>query len=151
MKIVRSVSFWLCYILWNERCIAERSQEEDIHQISSPVVGGYKAAKVDNPAVLGAADFAVETLSSSNLSFAESEASLRPRVLQAAQQVVAGMNYKLTIMLETAKDSKPLCVGAFDVTIYDHFGDLSVTNWGEEYSCSAAFHFLEGTEEEGSG
>ena len=48
-------------------------------------------------------------------------------------QIVAGRNYKLTI--EVANDDG--CVGAFDVTIYDHFGELSVTHWGREYTCGS--------------
>jgi len=27
------------------------------------------------------------------------------------------------------------CLGAFKVTVYDQFGDMSVTNWGDEVSC----------------
>lgn len=44
---------------------------------------------------------------------------------------MAGRNYKLTI--EIADQDK--CVGVFDVVIYDHFGELSVTNWGREHEC----------------
>ena len=53
------------------------------------------------------------------------------KVFDAYQQVVAGMNYKfkLGIFLGDA------CVGGFNVTIYDRFGTLSVTNWGDELSC----------------
>ena len=45
--------------------------------------------------------------------------------------MVAGLNYKLTIAL--MKDS--ICLGALKVTIYDHFGDLSVTKWGDQLTC----------------
>lgn len=33
---------------------------------------------------------------------------------------------------------KSSCLGAFEVTIYDHFGDLSVTRFGNEMTCSEA-------------
>ena len=46
-------------------------------------------------------------------------------------QVVAGLNYKLTIAL--MKDS--ICLGALKVTVYDHFGQLSVTKWGDQLTC----------------
>mmetsp|Transcript_6236 Transcript_6236/g.9724 ORF Transcript_6236/g.9724 Transcript_6236/m.9724 type:complete len:215 (+) Transcript_6236:75-719(+) len=52
-------------------------------------------------------------------------------VLEAQRQVVAGLNYKLTIAL--MKDS--VCLGALKVTVYDRFGDLSVTKWGDRVSC----------------
>lgn len=42
--------------------------------------------------------------------------------------MVAGLNYKLTIAL--MKNS--ICLGAFKVTVYDRFGDLRVTNWGDD-------------------
>jgi hypothetical protein len=29
-------------------------------------------------------------------------------------------------------------MGAFDVDIYDHFGDMQVTHWGDEHSCADA-------------
>jgi hypothetical protein len=36
------------------------------------------------------------------------------------------------------------CVGAFSVTIYNHFGVLHVPAWGREYSCrEEAYEFLE--------
>ncbi len=31
------------------------------------------------------------------------------------------------------KDS--VCLGALKVTVYDRFGDLSVTKWGDQVSC----------------
>jgi hypothetical protein len=30
------------------------------------------------------------------------------------------------------------CLGAFQVTIYDHFGDLSITSFGNEMTCIQA-------------
>jgi hypothetical protein len=35
------------------------------------------------------------------------------------------------------------CVGAFSVTVYDHFGTLDVTSWGDEVECGKAKALLE--------
>ena len=48
--------------------------------------------------------------------------------------MVAGRNYKLIM---TVSDSTG-CLGAFQVTIYDHFGDLSITKFGDEMTCIRA-------------
>ena len=45
--------------------------------------------------------------------------------------MVAGLNYKLTLALM----KNDFCLGAFKVTIYNHFGDLSVTSWGTTMGC----------------
>jgi hypothetical protein len=55
-------------------------------------------------------------------------------IVSAKQQLVAGMNYDITVRLITDGEPQP-CVGGFRVTVYDHFGDLNVTNWGEELTC----------------
>jgi len=49
-------------------------------------------------------------------------------VCKAFQQVVAGMNYRLVLLLERNSES----IAAFKVTVYDRFGNLSVTTWGED-------------------
>jgi hypothetical protein len=53
--------------------------------------------------------------------------------------VVAGLNYKLTIAL--MKDS--ICLGALKVTVYDRFGDLRVTKWGEQLTCEDVQELLD--------
>lgn len=104
--------------------------------------GGYSPASVEDEMVLEAAKFAVQALSEEQggqlsfeflkrISLNESKVV----ILKAAQQVVAGMNYKLTIALV---DGDGQCQGAFKVTLYNRFGDLSVTKWDEELSCDAA-------------
>ena len=42
------------------------------------------------------------------------------------------MNYKLTIQVSEREGG---CIGAFEVVVYNHFGDLSVTTWGDEVAC----------------
>lgn len=115
-------------------------------QQQPPLAGGYSPSKVDDPIILEAAEFALDSLlvahtktsTRHNYSFAPAKTS-QPRVIQASQQVVAGLNFLVTIMVTQEED----CVGAFTVTIYNHFGDLSVTNWGGEYTCEQAWGMLE--------
>lgn len=47
-------------------------------------------------------------------------------------QVVAGLNYKLTLSLF----KNNICLGGFKVTVYNHFGDLSVISWGNVLDCT---------------
>ena len=42
------------------------------------------------------------------------------------------MNYDMTVEVSF----RDKCLGAFEVTVWDQFGDLEVTNWGEQISCS---------------
>eukprot|EP00548_Thalassiothrix_antarctica_P007858 CAMPEP_0194135594 /NCGR_PEP_ID=MMETSP0152-20130528/5701_1 /TAXON_ID=1049557 /ORGANISM="Thalassiothrix antarctica, Strain L6-D1" /LENGTH=116 /DNA_ID=CAMNT_0038831913 /DNA_START=214 /DNA_END=564 /DNA_ORIENTATION=- len=103
----------------------------------SPLVGSYHIANRDDDQVKEAAQFAVQLLASNNryngFNFDDST-TVHVSIIKALQQVVAGMNYKLTLEIKDG-DGNGECLGAFDVTIYDRFGDLSVTNWGEEYDC----------------
>jgi hypothetical protein len=65
-------------------------------------------------------------------------------VVQGSQQVVAGMNYQLTLVLSSALSGEgDSPIGAFVVTVYDKFGSLSVTNWGREVPPSEAKSLLE--------
>eukprot|EP00536_Pseudo-nitzschia_multiseries_P000939 jgi/Psemu1/300407/fgenesh1_kg.11_\ len=50
------------------------------------------------------------------------------RVVEASQQVVAGLNIRLTIAFE---DDHGVCMGACAVVVYNHFGVLSITAWKE--------------------
>lgn len=34
------------------------------------------------------------------------------------------------------EDSNKICLGAIKVTVYDHFGELQVTKWGDKLSCN---------------
>jgi hypothetical protein len=100
--------------------------------------GGYALAQIDNPQVLTAASFAVSSLSESPYSFASNvsaEAGYVVKVAKAWQQVVAGMNFRLVIIIENSTGE---CIGSFTATVYDHFGGLSVTKWGKEVGCAQA-------------
>lgn len=53
---------------------------------------------------------------------------------ESSQQVVAGMNFRLTLVVKQNRH----CEGAFDIDIYNHFGDMSITSWGQEHTCDEA-------------
>ncbi|KAL3781423.1 hypothetical protein ACHAWO_000085 [Cyclotella atomus] len=57
-----------------------------------------------------------------------------PIIVQAQRQVVAGMNYKLTIGLVMRDGNE--CLGGFKVTVWKQLsGELKATNWGHVLSC----------------
>lgn len=59
---------------------------------------------------------------------------IQQEIISAKQQIVAGMNYDIVVRLTT--DGEPhQCVGGFHVIVYDHFDELSVTDWGDELTC----------------
>lgn len=98
-----------------------------------------------------AATFAVQSLSDSEVSYSFvgniSPQSVKDddiRIIRGFRQVVAGLNYRL-ILAVTQRDGEreAQCLGAFAVTIYDHFGDLSLTRWGGEIECSRAMAAVE--------
>jgi hypothetical protein len=129
--------------------------------------GGYAPiSNMQDKRVQTAAQFAVQTLQSNqqqqpipsdHYSFqkqlrddiSDSNNSLMVTVVRGSQQVVAGMNYRLTIVVTTTSsatthgDSGNDIVGAFEVTVYDNFGNLSVTQWGPEVSQNEAKSLLE--------
>jgi Cystatin domain len=100
------------------------------------LAGGYSPAPVDDTAVVNAALWAVQYLPRAHpdysFYYSNYEDQFRIVVVRAAQQVVAGMNYKLTLALVNGDGQ---CEGAFKCTVYNHFGELSLTEWGEELSC----------------
>ena len=40
------------------------------------------------------------------------------------------------------EDSNKICLGAIKVTVYDHFGELQVTKWGDKLPCNEEVHEL---------
>jgi hypothetical protein len=129
-------SFLLCLLLslWSAasgNLLAPR-------RMMGPMVGGYSPVDVQNEQVQAVAQFAVKALASSPAPYSftlTSAKHYKPKVVEASQQVVAGMNYRLTIICQ---DSKGTCVGAFSTVIYNQFGTMSVSTWGDELSCQDA-------------
>lgn len=117
--------------------------------------GGWSYATLDDPLIVDAAKFCFQTLVQTaqerDYSFApRTNPSLHQfKVVQASQQVVAGLNIRLTIMVVEKGTDDVNCLGAFSALIYDHFGDYSITEWGQELSCAEAKTILhESTERE---
>jgi hypothetical protein len=115
--------------------------------------GGFRDADIQDTRVIAAAAFSRQALVNENpysfLSSASiSSGSMKVVVLNASQQVVAGMNYKLTLGLLDSNSGQ--CIGGFKCTVYDHFGDLSVTNWGDEVSCDEVMGMIKVKEEQGA-
>jgi hypothetical protein len=129
------------------------------------MAGGYSLAnETDQPRLKQVAEFAVTQAvelqkysflsgnvassgSSSTASGSSGTLSTVPpfKIAQAYQQVVAGMNYRMVILLQDPNNTKT-CLGAFAVTVYDQFGNLSVTNWSPAgvVSCETAESLLAG-------
>jgi hypothetical protein len=107
------------------------------------LVGGYVPVEdLQDPSVVEAAAFALTKASSSSSHHSEYSVDLStPIVIAASQQVVAGINLKLIIMILNTNNKD--CQGAFLVTIYNHFGTMEVTEWGREYTCAEAKVILE--------
>ncbi len=82
----------------------------------------------EDPRVKAAGQFAFQSLATSPYPQLLSAPLSSFKIVEASQQVVAGMNYRLKIQV---LNNKQECVGTFLVTVYDRFGDLSVTEWGE--------------------
>lgn len=89
-------------------------------ETTSNAVGGYSEVAIDDPEVVAAARFAVTAQQD-----ATGELIQYQRVIQAEQQVVAGMNYRLMIgVLEGGRS------GTADVVVNrDPQGTYSLTSW----------------------
>jgi hypothetical protein len=150
-----------------------------------------------DPRVRAAAEFAVQRLQEASVSVSSSSSSdglpnfptllltkkaattstAQQRIASATlpfvvargyRQVVAGINYRLVIVLLSARDGgddendgikrteaseiaaeRRNVLGGFGVTVYDHFGELSVTKWGNEISQEKAAALLKNDQEFG--
>ena len=160
----------------------------DVPRSSRRMPGSFAAIPQvrHDPRVRAVARFAVRAVREQQLpppyAFVMDDSSLveedatEPVVVRGWQQVVAGLNYKLAIVLvkvpqrldvddgtkriastSTATATTSIApewndiVGGFSVTVYDHFGELSVTKWGNEISLQQAKAMLENVDEFGEG
>ena len=154
MKMFLSLVYGTLLLFWTFPAV--HSSLNDMKTVPRPreMAGGYSQVEniQDNPQLLQAATFALKRLSqgdgpaysfvdslAANLSEEPNSPNSNIRIIRAFQQVVAGLNYRLVVALVRDHD----CFGAFAVTIYDHFGDLSITTWGKEIQCSRAMAALE--------
>ncbi|KAL7478127.1 hypothetical protein ACHAW6_003905 [Cyclotella cf. meneghiniana] len=111
------------------------------------MVGGFSSVDSNSEDISSVTSFALAEfafLSQNQDAFASNAASfvvlpsqvqsgeVAPVVLEAQRQVVAGMNYKLTIGI--VQNNK--CLGGFKVTVWKQLsGELKVTNWGATLGC----------------
>lgn len=111
-----------------------------------PLAGGYSpVGRLDDPMVVEAAGYALQSLQSPSTSpygFGSSASSFQ--IIDASQQVVAGLNIRLTLSFQ---DESLDCVGACRVTVYNQFGVLSINQWNKELTCQE----IEGMEDESEG
>jgi hypothetical protein len=126
----------ICSLLLINPCLAAVTNLESL-------LGGYTAVTdLSDPVVVEAANFVLQEAAQlqandAKYSFEISVEDSSADVILASQQVVAGLNLKLIIVVEDSKKQKS-CQGAFLATIYDHFGSFEVTEWGNEFTCQEA-------------
>lgn len=112
-----------------------------------PLAGGYSPVnKLDDPMIVEAAGYVLQTLQSPSTSpygFGTSASSFQ--ILHASQQVVAGLNIRLTLSFQ---DESLDCVGACRVTVYNKFGVLSISQWNKELTCQEAEGFEDSNDED---
>lgn len=115
------------------------------------MVGGYADAEIGEERVVDAAKFAVLALADKQQLEQEGSGDgdrtytfdaaaaigadeVNVIVLEAQKQVVAGMNYRLSIGLTDKASGE--CLGGFKCIVYDRFGaELQVSIWGQEIAC----------------
>mmetsp|Transcript_36572 Transcript_36572/g.85497 ORF Transcript_36572/g.85497 Transcript_36572/m.85497 type:complete len:160 (-) Transcript_36572:233-712(-) len=132
--------------LFRETALVAASEEtQPIMEVRPPRMGGYKTVEGDDGRLAAAAKFAmiseyaskpaeVQHLGGAGDGIdADGRSRFDYRVMRASRQVVAGMNYRMR--LELLLDGK--CVEVHDVTVYDRFGELSVTSRTKSQSCSS--------------
>ena len=103
------------------------SNSEDISSVTSFALAEFALLSQEKDAVVvSAASFIV-------LPSQVQSGEVVPVVLEAQRQVVAGMNYKLTIGIIQNNE----CLGGFKVTVWKQLsGELKVTNWGATLGCN---------------
>lgn len=98
--------------------------------VSAQKVGGYKAASVDDEAVVAAAEFAVSDHSEKN------EVSLEiVRIVKAERQVVAGTNYRLCIEVKVVEEGNDDTQFVQTVVYQDLKQVYKLTSWKPD-ACS---------------
>jgi hypothetical protein len=103
------------------------------------MVGGFSGLdpKSNNDDLSSIGSFALAEFMQSEASFSVLPSQIQngeiyPIILEASRQVVAGMNYKLTVGLIQENE----CLGGFKVTIWKQLsGELKTTSWGEVLGC----------------
>jgi hypothetical protein len=124
----------------------EQERQRQVQEEDHPLMGGFKEVKdLNDPIITEAAGFVLQVLLGeqttdiavpSSYTFAKPPSSISDyKIIHAWEQVVAGLNIQLTMAFQNSNDD---CVGGCSVTIYNHFGELSVTNWNKQVTCGEA-------------
>lgn len=100
--------------------LIDRKQDDELAPIASFALSEFVASEAASTASFSVVPAQVENK------------EVTPIVLSAQRQVVAGMNYKLTIGLM----QNNICVGGFKVTVWKQLsGELRATQWGDILKC----------------
>eukprot|EP00559_Dactyliosolen_fragilissimus_P002644 CAMPEP_0184868140 /NCGR_PEP_ID=MMETSP0580-20130426/29286_1 /TAXON_ID=1118495 /ORGANISM="Dactyliosolen fragilissimus" /LENGTH=120 /DNA_ID=CAMNT_0027368821 /DNA_START=81 /DNA_END=443 /DNA_ORIENTATION=+ len=105
------------------------------------LVGGYSITNSHDPGVVEAVNYVFDEYRNGraplqydfgNYPNADLKlASLNVKALKPSKQVVAGMNYQFITAIFLGEQ----CIGGFHARVYDQFGNLKVTKWGNEVMC----------------
>jgi len=122
------------------------------------LLGGYRKIDTKDEGVVTVANFAFDsalenspfalTLTDSNNQVLD-QADFEYKVLEASLQVVAGLNYNLSIGVFRKGLEINSCVGGFNVIVYNHFGELSVIQWLEVLTYDEVTNMISENDKEG--
>ena len=100
-------------------CSEDSVKDDAAKSPDQAIVGSYSESPVDDADVIKAAEFAVSEKSKAGVSF-----ELKS-IKSAKSQVVAGMNYQITLVVDEAGTEKTV-----NVVVYrDLKGAMSLTSW----------------------
>ncbi|KAI2490374.1 hypothetical protein MHU86_24187 [Fragilaria crotonensis] len=111
--------------------VESHQHHEQYHR--SMRMGAYHDADVNDPFVVRAVEFTKEALALQSPYpgiVLDETPNVTLQVESAEIQVVAGMNIRLTLQVMDGDE----CTRAFDVEIYDHFGDMTKDSNSEDPS-----------------
>jgi hypothetical protein len=142
------VTFVFCAFAEAATSTNVRGDGRKLQEHDHPPLGGYSTVTNfnDDPMTVEAAKFVLSSLQQQDSTNSNSmpyeffgttkaKAITTYQIIEVSQQVVAGMNIKLTMLFQ---DDESNCVGACNVVVYNHFGEMSVTSWNKQISCEEA-------------
>lgn len=51
--------------------------------------------------------------------------------------MTGGVQYRMSLEVYFST----ICLGAFEVSVFDHIGELTITDWGKEIPCSKSLRY----------
>ena len=101
-------------------CAEDKLEDDAANKVhDQAIVGGYSVSPIDDADIVKAAEFAVAEKSKAGVSFKLTS------VKTAKSQVVAGMNYQMSLVVDEAGTEKTANV----VVYQDLKGEMSLTSW----------------------